>query len=167
MRSIARPLFVLVLALAAVFGYRWWNSPERQINRALDGIAESLSHDRPADGLAAVAAAAGMQQYFTVDAAVEPGGSFSPLVGRDAILSAVATVHAATPSLQVELVDRQIAVDREQSVATVNCTASAKTRDRAGQESLDARQLVITLRLVEGHWLVARVTAVHVLEPVT
>lgn len=163
----ARALAVVVVLAAIVFGYRWWNSPRRQINRVLDAIAAGVSHEQPAEGLGAVAAVAGLQQYFTTDVAIEAGGGLPVLVGRDSVLGAAARIRIATPSLALTFVDRQIAIGADGASATVNCTVSATSEDRAGQRNTDARQVVITLRLADGRWLIERAAAVNVLEPVT
>jgi hypothetical protein len=41
----ARVAILVVALVAVVAGYRWWNSPERQIKALLSGVASALSHD--------------------------------------------------------------------------------------------------------------------------
>ena len=166
MSPLARIVLIVVLAAAAVGAYRWWNSPERQIHRVLAGLAEDLSHDQPATGVGAVTAVAGLQQYFAVDVVVEPGGSVPPLTGRDAVLGAAARLYAAVPSLQVEFVDVRIDLGTTGTNATVDCTASARVSDRGGQPSVDAREVIMTLRVIDGRWVIDSARAVQVLEPV-
>ena len=51
--------------------------------------------------------------------------------------------------------------------ATVGCTAMATVRDRAGQETVDAREVIITMHAQDGRWVITGARAVEVLEPVT
>jgi hypothetical protein len=40
-------------------------------------------------------------------------------------------------------------------------------QDRAGQETVDAREVIITMHVQDGRWVITRARAVDVLEPVT
>lgn len=157
-------VLVLAAAAAAVIGWRWWSSPERLVHRTLDAIEDRLTHDAPVTGLAAVAAAAGLQDSFTIDAVAEPGPPFTPIAGRDALVGAAARLIGATPALHVEFVDRKMSL--EASTAQVACNVVAVVRDRAGQETRDARELRMTLVVREGRWQIERVNVAEILEPV-
>jgi ketosteroid isomerase-like protein len=162
-----RAIVAAALVLAAIGGWRWWNAPERQVERLLDGIAEGLSHDRPVTGVATIAAAARLQQYFSPAVVVEVGQPFSQLSGRDAVVSAAARLIAATPALRVEFVDVEIELAAGGDTATVRCGVTATLDDRAGQQTVDARELTLALREAGGRWVVERVASVNILEPVT
>jgi hypothetical protein len=154
-------------AVAFVIGYQWWYSPERQIRRVLDGVAEGLSHDAPHTGLAAASSASGLNTYFSPDVTVEPGRPFGTLHGRDTVLAAAARVLSATPFLRIEFEDVQITLGADDRSATVDCTAMATLQDRAGQESVDAREVIITMQLVDGRWVITHAQSIEVLEPLT
>ena len=51
-----RALLAAVALVAAIAGYRYWSSNERQIRRLLDGVAEAVSQE---EGTAAVSACRG------------------------------------------------------------------------------------------------------------
>jgi hypothetical protein len=146
--------------------YVWWNSPERQIRRVLTAVAEGVTHDAPREGLSAVSAAAGLQEYFAADVVIDPGRPFSTLKGRDALLAAAGRI-ATTPALSLEFVDTRIELAGDGRSAVVNCTAVARFRDRNGAESVDAREVVMTMSVVDGRWVITAARAVDVLEPVT
>lgn len=161
-------IVALLIVVGLVAGvWRWWNSPERQIQRALDGIAAALSHDEPATGLAAVSSAANLQEYLSEDAVIDGGSRTGAVSGRTAVVSAAARAIAAAPALRVEFVDVRIALDPGGQSATVDCTVSAAVQDRAGQETVDAREVMLTMNRVEGRWVVSRATVVQVLEPIS
>lgn len=167
MNAFARGVLVVVIVAAGVAAYRWWNSPEHQIRRALDGISSRLSHDEPVTGLAAVAAAAGLQEHFSREVVIEPGRPFQPLAGRDAVVAAAARLVTATPAARVEFVDLRITIGADGGAARVGGSVVATFHDRAGQRTVDTRELTMTLRRIEGRWVVERAAAVDVLEPVT
>jgi hypothetical protein len=158
---------LLILGIAvAVAVYLWWSSPERQIRRVLDAVSEGLSHDGPATGLSAISTASALQSYFTPDVTVVPGTPFEPVKGRDSVIAAAARLLSATAGFRVEFVDVQINLASDSRSAGVDCTAVATLRDRAGQETVDAREIVIDMNVVEGRWVIADARAVDVLEPV-
>jgi hypothetical protein len=159
-------LMALVVA-ASVGAYLWWFSPERQIRRVLAGVAEGFTHDAPATGLSAVSAAAGLQPYFAADVTIEPGPPFGVVRGRDSVLAAAARLRSSTPAFRVEFVDVQINLSSDAQSAAVGCTAMATLQDRAGQETVDAREVMITMNMVDGRWVITRARGVEVLEPVT
>ena len=159
-------LFALVL-VGSLLGYRWWTSPERQIRRVLAGVAEALSHEAPASALGAVAAVSSLQQYFSQDVTVESTRPAAVLNGRDAVLATAARLRSFTPAMRVEFVDLQIALAGDSQSADVTCTAMATLQDRAGQESVDAREVIITMRIEDGRWVITRGRAIEVLEPLT
>ena len=163
----ARWVVVLAALVAAFVGYRWWNSPDRQIRRVLDDIATRLSHDQPVTGLAAVGALAGLQDDFALDVVIEPGPPAMPLEGRDMLLAAAARLVSATPSLRLDFADAQIAVGADGTSARVACSVTAQLRDTAGRETVDVREMMIEMRIENGRWVVQRATAVNAIEPVS
>jgi hypothetical protein len=160
--------FILAIVVGAgIAAYAWWTAPERQIRRVLANIAEHVSHDRPLQGLAAASAAAGLQRHFAADVVIEAGRPFGLMKGRDAVTAAAARILMAMPAMRLEFVDTTISVAPDGQSATVDCTAMATIRDRAGQESVDAREVVMTMSLADGSWVIHMVKTVDVLEPVS
>jgi hypothetical protein len=155
----ARLFLVVAIVAAGIVGYRWWNSPERQIRRVLDAIVERVSHDAPISGLAAVAAANSIQEHFALDTAVEPGEPSRRLVGRGEVASAAARLLMATPTLHLSLEDVETAIGSDETSASVTCRMTAIFQDRAGQATLDLREVTIGMRLAEGRWVIERASA--------
>jgi hypothetical protein len=163
----ARSGLAILLLVASVGGYLWWSSPERQIRRVLGGVAELLSHDAPATPLDAISTVSALQPYFAPAVTIEPGEPFEPVNGRDAVMAAVAQLRSRTAASRIEFLDLQIRVAGDNRSASVDCTAMATLQDRAGQESIDAREVMVTMNVVNGRWVITWVRAVDVLEPVT
>lgn len=66
----SRPVRVAIMIAALVAltaGYRWWNGPERYINRMLSEAASALSHDGAETDLRALAAVASLQDHLHPD----------------------------------------------------------------------------------------------------
>ena len=157
-----------LVTVALLWGaWTWWNSPERQIRRALDALADGLSHDAPASPLAAAAAAAELQEHLAEDVVVAAGGRVEEIRGRPAVLAAVVRVRSAVPAMRLELVDLSVTLDPQNASAAVEATVSVVMTDRAGQERSDAREVVVLMQPVDGRWVVRRVRTVGVLEPVS
>jgi hypothetical protein len=165
-----RVVFAWVLVTVAASGCEWWDSPERRIRRVLEGIADRLSHEAPLTGLAAAAAAAGLQEYLSPDVVIETDAPVLRLTGRDAAVGAAARLVISTPFLRVQFVDVQVTfggAGQDRDRAEVACNVTVATQDRAGQHTADARELNLSMRQVEDRWVVERVKAVNVLEPVS
>ncbi len=156
-----------LLAGTTATACHWWNSPERQIRRALAEIAAGFSHDQVASPLGAVSAVADMQPLLAEDIVLEPGGRFDPIRGRASVLAAAARLRTALPALRVEFADVVVSLAPDGTTASVDGTVSAVVTDRAGQETTDAREFAAQMRLVNGRWVVAHVRAIDVLEPVS
>ena len=157
-----------ILVVVAVGGaYLWWSSPERQIRRVLSDIAEALSYDAPATALGAASSAASLQPYFAPDVTIEPGEPYGRVKGRDAVLAAAARLRSRAAAFRVEFVDLQVSLAADKRSARIDCTATATVQDGPGQESMDAREIMMTMNTMDGRWVITWARAVDVLEPVT
>jgi hypothetical protein len=164
---VARYGLMVLAVVAAGAGYLWWSSPERQIRSALASVAEGLSHTAPETSLGAIAAASRLRPFLAPDVTIEPGAPFGAFKGRDAALAAASRLKSAAPAIQFELVDIRISLAEGDESATIDCTAMITITDGAGQQSLDAREVIMGMRDVDGRWVIAHARAVEVLEPVT
>ena len=167
MTRVSNSLILAIVLAAGIAAYAWWTGPERQIRRVLASIAERVSHDGPLQGVAAASAAAGLHGHFAADVVIEAGRPFGPMKGRDAVTAAAARILMVTPALRLEFVDTTISVAPDGQSATVDCTAMATIKDRTGQESVDAREVMMIWALVDGNWVIRTVKTVDVLEPVS
>ena len=167
MSAASRWAAAAVVALALAGAWTWWNSPERQIRRTLDTLANGLSHDEVASPLGAVSAVAEMQPLLADDVVVEPGGRLEAIRGRTAVLAAAARVRTAVPALRLVFIDVTVTLSEDRSTATVVGTVSAEVTDRAGQPRTDGREFTAEMRRVEGRWIVAAARAIEALEPVS
>jgi hypothetical protein len=145
---------IVAAALAGLtVGYRWWNSPERQIHRMLSEVASVLSHDGVETDLRALAAVAALQAHLRPDVSVDLGRG-SPLQGRQDVMAMAARVRATGPMMRVQFFDPEISISGESS-GTTRVTVQVTTRGDAGDEVAAAHVVSIALVREEGRWQVA------------
>jgi hypothetical protein len=154
-----RRLFLVLVALlvAAVVAWRLWPGEERRIRTRLDALAAGLSIAPGEAGLARLTRAAGVRSFFTEDVAVEvaddPGLTIR---GREEIAGYVARLTVPPEGTRVELIEVDTQVDADRRSADVRATTRIVVRGTTDPPSiLDARTIGLTLRKVEGEWLIA------------
>ena len=145
-------LLVLLVAVAAAAGYRWWASPERQVRRILDDTAAALTHAAPDSGLEALTAAAALQPHLAPDITVTPGGDAVPIQGRQEVVAAAARYRAATPMLRVRFYDPVITLGGEQG--QVRATVEVTQRDAAGQDVVAVHAVAASVTRARDRWVV-------------
>lgn len=157
------------LAAALVGGLVWlWiflhPSPEELIKARFADIARLVSI-APNDGnLSRMAAASGLADSFTRDAAIlveNPRGGKFDFKGRDNILEAAQAVVAGVKGMKVEFVDLNILVSPNDVTAEVELTAKITF---TGDNDILPQEMKCLLTRVDGQWLVARVETVRVLK---
>jgi hypothetical protein len=158
---LARVALAVVLGAAAVYAVQQlFPSEERRIRRQLDAIADDASNVTP--GLSGVATAARLATYFTEDVVIDAGGGLQPLRGRDTILALARSVHTRGAA-RVSVTNADITVAPERTTAAVTLTVTVTRDVNSGKESLDARELALTMVKRDAGWLISHVTAVDTL----
>src|SRR5262249_38830997 len=145
---------ILVAALVAVVaGYRWWNSPERQVNRLLSDISTALSHESAETDLRALTAVASLQTHLTADVSIDMGGGSPPVRGRQDVIAMATRVRVSSPMMRVQFFDPEIAIAGDTGATKV--TVQVTTRDSGGEELAAAYTVSMNLVLAEGRWQIA------------
>lgn len=161
-RALLLRVALAILAGAAAV-YVWqqaFPSEERRIKRQLDAIedaANSLSAD-----LAGAAVAARLSMYFTEDVTIDPGGGIEPVRGRQTILALARTVESRGET-RLALKDADVTLAPDGASAAVTATVTIARNVGSGKESLDARELALTMVKRESNWLISHVTAIDTL----
>jgi hypothetical protein len=172
------PALVLALVASAASGCTRLSGQERRIARRLDELAGAASADGPAESPVARMAAAGrVGRYFTEDVRVEADGALWSQ-GRDAVVALAAQGRAAIDQLHVRVSDVEVTLSGSDS-ATAYLTLVVSGAARTGPDGapagisgrtpspdgiLDARELLLTLRRVDGDWLIAGVERLETLK---
>ena len=150
----ARAAIVIAALVAVVAGYRWWNSPERQINQLLADVATALSHESAETDLRALTAVASLQTHLTTDVSIDMGGNSSPIRGRQEVIATAARVRVSSPMMRVQFFDPEIAISGDSS-GTTTVTVQVTTRDAGGQDVAAAYTVSMNLVFADGRWQIA------------
>jgi SnoaL-like domain len=145
---------IVVATLAGlVVGYRWWNSPERYINRMLSDISSVLSHEGAETDVRALASVAALQTHLRPDVSIDLGRG-SPIRGRQEAIAMATRVRVASPVMRLQFFDPEITLSDESSGTTL-VTVQITTRDPGGQEIAAAHVVSMELVRAEGRWQIA------------
>jgi len=168
MHALVRPIIVVgVLALVAWFGWRWmFPNDEAQIRAVLDRIATAVSASAAEGEVGRLARAASLGRELDPDVVVDAGPPFQRLKGREAIIGTAARLNASIRKLDVRFSDVSVVVDPDRSAAHVTLTAEARFDKGSSGRGFDARELDVTLRRLEGAWVVSAISLVRPLQPV-
>ena len=152
-----RTAIIVAAVGAAIAGYLYWASDERQIRRLLDGVADAVTQEEGTGGVAGLAEVTGLTRYLAPDVAFEPGEPFRPITGAQDVVSTVGRVRAVMTTVELTFSDVQIAVDG--STASVRATARLTLKDRNGDQSVETREALIALAERETGWVITTARA--------
>jgi hypothetical protein len=154
----------LALVVAGYFAWRAWAGSEADAVRArLQSLADELNTGA-GEGLAAMAHAAAIGNYFTEDVLIELGPGSNPIQGRTMLTGMAARLQPRIAAFRIVLDDIGVTLAEGNSAADVSLTVSFIRRTAAtGQESMDAREFALGMRRDDGTWRIARMTAVETL----
>lgn len=157
---VARGLGLTLLLAVASSACSW--GEEAAIQSRLRSLAQE-ANSPPAEGLALVAHAASMGDYFTEGATVDLGPGTTVIEGRDMLIGMVARLQPRTSAYEVRLEDTVIQVADDGATAGVAVTVSIIPRNPAPGEGADPREFALNMAKSGGTWRIARVTAVQAL----
>jgi hypothetical protein len=157
----------LALAVAVGVGYGIWHAylrgDERIIRERLDALAGEVN-EGGSEGLGLVARAAKIGSFFTEDVTVDLGEGTAPIRGRRTLMAMAARLEPRTSAFTVAFDDVTVEVS-DGAAAEVNLTATfTRQAGDTTDSSMDARELNVGMKKIEGQWLIARVAAVEPLE---
>jgi len=157
---------LLVAGFGALAIWIWrvlFPSPEQVIRKRLGELAQAASFSSKEAPLASLANSATLASFFTDD--VEfildvPGHSQQKVSGRDQLLQAAIGARSAVGGLSVEFLDINVIVGPEKTSAVADLTAKGKVQ---GEPDLLVQELKLTLKKIQGHWLISRLETVKTL----
>jgi SnoaL-like domain len=142
-------------ALVAFFVYQWWFNPTRAVQRRLSEIAASLSAPDDEPPMARIGRVAQLRKYLAEDVRVHMGTQ--ELASRDQIVGAVGAFTPPPGGWNIQFVDVQVRVNHDTNAdADAYMTIEVNSRDpRTGQPTIDAREAAVTMKRIDGEWVVA------------
>jgi hypothetical protein len=165
---IKRVVLAAVALTALWLGWRWvFPNDEAQIRAVLERIADAAGGGAEDGEVGPIARAASIRKELDPQIAVDAGPPFTRLTGRDTLIGTVARMNSSVRDLEVQFDDVQVSVAPDRETAKVYLTAEAYFRDQRGGRGLEARELDVTFRRLEGNWVVSEVALVRTLEPIT
>jgi hypothetical protein len=148
----------LVLAVGAA-AYLFWNSNERQIRRLLVGVTNTVNQEQGEGGVGALAEIAGLTSYLAPDVTIDTGPPFQPIAGAQDVVATVGRLRATMPVVRLEFMDVEVAV-ADRGTATAHATATLTMRSRDGADSVDVRDVTVSLEKRDGDWVIKTARAV-------
>ena len=160
-RRVRRVAGAVVVLLAAVSG-ACARSDEDRIRRRLEELAQTAGVEDSATPMIRQARATRLTTYLTLDANVDVGAPFPPVVGRDAVLRVAAAVRVPAGGVTVEFNDVRVTLDTQTRRALATVTVSVMAGAAVGGQLLQARELDMVFSEVGGEWLIERVRLVGI-----
>ena len=103
-----------------------------------------------------------LRNQFAPDVHIRFGAQ--EIVSRDALLGLLARWQPPSPDISVEFVDVTVTVE-DPSTALVALTAKLSNRDgQSGDPIIDAREATVTMKKLNGEWVVAGVESTETLQ---
>jgi ketosteroid isomerase-like protein len=160
-----RRLFLWAV-VATVAGWGWvalHPSPERLIRKQLAGVAHAVSFGPGQGNLAKLANAERLAGYFSTNVDVQidvPSRQEHRLVGRDEVQQAALGARASMHALDVTFPDVAVIVNADQESAVADLTLEAQSE---GEMDRFVQEMKVTLRKIDGQWLIVKVETVRTL----
>ena len=153
-----------LLALLIVAGWRiFFPHPEKVIRRRLTELASLLSFGSKEGQLAKALNAQKAAGYFTDDTeiVVELSGYGSMKInGRNDLSQAFLAARSQLPTVEVSSCDMNVTLAPNKQAAVVNLTAKGRV---PSNRDLQVMELKVSLKLVDGKWLIRKVETVKTL----
>lgn len=159
--ALRRRTAAVMLVLAAVSA-ACARSDEDRIRRQLDEVAQTVSIEDQETAIIRQARATRLSTYLTVDANIDVGAPFSPVVGRNAVARVVAAVRVPAGGVSVEFSDVRVTVDDQTRRAIASATARVAEGSAVGGALLQTRVVDVVFSEIAGEWLIDRVRLVSI-----
>jgi len=158
--ALAILIALATLSLAGFFTYRHWTGPERIVKQRLDALAVALSP--PANGEAAmIGRIAALRGYFAPDVHIRFGAE--EVDSRDALVAILGRWQPPKDGFHLEFVDVVVHMISPDT-AHVSLTAQVASPDPNDRTLLDAREGTVTMKKVDGEWVIAAAETTNTLQ---
>jgi len=152
---------VLLAVLIGVGAYRWWTGEEHIIKERLNSLAVVLSPSGDSE-FTTISRIGQLRGYFAPDVRVHFGGD--EVISRDAVLALLARWQPPSKNLKVEFVDVSVTVEEDTALASLTAKISNTDASAAEDPIADAREGVLTLRKLNGEWVISSVESTETLQ---
>ncbi len=154
MKSLRLWAAIIVIA-AAVVAVVYLRSDRRQIRRQLDLLATTASVNGSESDIERLARAARLGGFFTEDVVIRRSEDNSAFVGgRPAVAGMAAQVASQNRTMDVSIKNVDVTI-ADGSTATADMTVVV-SMSNPQTESVDLREVMASLRKVNGTWLISQ-----------
>ncbi len=155
---------LVVMVLLAAAGWRmFFPHPEKVIRRRLTELAKLASFGPKEGQLAKAVNAQKAADYFTEDTeiAVDLSGYGSTKIdGRKDLSQALLIARTQLSMVEVQFLDMNVVLAPNKQAAVVDLTAKGRV---PGDRDIQVMELKVSLKLVDGKWLIRRVETIKTL----
>jgi len=161
------PRLLLLAVAGALAAWAWvvlHPSPERLIRKQLDGVARAASFGPSQGVLSKLSSAENLADFFSTNVDVKidvPGHQEHRLAGREEIQQAALALRASVQGVAVSFPDVTVIVNADQESAIADVTLQVKI---AGEQDVIVQEVKVTLRKINGPWLIVKVETVRTLQ---
>jgi hypothetical protein len=144
---------ILLTAMIAAVGYRYWPSDERSIRRHLSNLAEALSFPLAEGTEERLTRIAVLREYFDPNVRIRLDDR--ELTSRDEIIEVLSRFQPPPGGVNVEFVNISITVAADEESAAVTLSAKLSSTNEKGASTLDERVADVTMRKFDDDWVIA------------
>jgi hypothetical protein len=144
---------ILLTAMIAGVGYRYWPSDERSIRRHLSNLAEALSFPLAEGTEERLTRIAVLREYFDPNVRIQLDDR--ELTSRDEILEVLSRFQPPPGGVNVEFENISITVAADEQSAAVTLRARLSSTNETGESILDERVADVTMRKFDDDWVIA------------
>lgn len=144
---------ILLTAMIAGVGYRYWPSDERSIRRHLSNLAEALSFPLAEGTEERLTRIAVLREYFDPNVRIRLDDL--ELTSRDEIIEVLSRFQPPPGGVNVEFVNISVTLAADEESAAVTLRAKLSSTDEKGVSTLDERVADVTMRKSDDDWVIA------------
>ncbi len=158
------PSVAVIVLVAGVWYFSQANDQTAGVRRRLQSLSDEVNRSTT-DGRGPEARAAQLGAFFTDDVDIDLGAGAAPIRGRATVVSMAERLQPRTAAFKLVFEDVTVVLAPGENAADVHLTAEFIRRNLlTGEQSLDAKEFTLALRLVSNEWQIQRVTAVDTLK---
>lgn len=150
-------LWGIALAVLAALAVKFFPTNERMIRNRLASLADTVSIRPGESQLARLAKASQVVEFFTPDATLEVKDVNISLTSREDLREAMLAARANLREADIGFEGVHLKFPEEKSLATAYVMAVARLNQ---DTNALVQELKMTLRKIEGRWLISRVESV-------
>jgi SnoaL-like domain len=155
---------IAVIVAGAAWYYLTPTDSTAVIRQRLNTLADDINKSTR-DGRGPEARALELASYLTDDVELDFGPGSPPIQGRATVIGMAGRLQPRTAAFTLRFQDMNVALAPDGQTAEVHLTAEFIRRSMTtGEESLDAREFTMALRLVGSDWKISKVVAIQTLK---